>query len=87
LLEAVHTAVIVLLISWTAFILDVNRKPKKTVQSDRQQAGTLPTLPVSCLQQENRLSLIFSDLPTNCLAYLHICYSLNSSQCECRFFV
>jgi len=29
LLEAVHTAVTVLLISWTAFILDVNSKPKK----------------------------------------------------------
>jgi len=33
--------------SWTAFILDVNRKQKKTVQSDRQQAGTLPTFPVT----------------------------------------
>jgi len=57
---------------------------KKTVQSDRQQAGTLPTLPVSCLQQENSLSLIVSDLSTNCRAYLQrltiqklfICYSL-----------
>jgi len=57
---------------------------KKIVQSDRQQAGTLPTLPVSCLQQENRLSLIVSDLSTNCRAYLQrltiqklfICYSL-----------
>jgi len=49
---------------------DVNSKTKKTVQSDRQQAGTLPTLPVSCLQQENRLSLIVSDLSTNCRAYL-----------------
>ena len=63
------------------------QQTKKTVQSDRQQAGTLPTLPVSCLQQENHLSLIVSDLPTNCLAYLHICYSLNSSQCECCFFL
>jgi len=51
LLEAVHIysrlAVTVLLLSWTTFILDVNSKPKKTVQSDRQQAGTLPTLPVT----------------------------------------
>jgi len=45
-LEAVHTAVTVLLLSWTAFILDVNSKPK-TVQSGRQQARTLPTLPVT----------------------------------------
>ena len=33
-----HTAVTVLLLTWTVFILDVNQK---TVQSDRQPAGTL----------------------------------------------
>jgi len=38
-----------LLSSWTtAFILDVNSSNNKTVQSDRQQAGTLPTLPTAC---------------------------------------
>jgi len=53
-----------LLSSWTtAFILDVNSSNNKTVQSDRQQAGTLPTLPVT-----HCMSLIVSDLPTNCRA-------------------
>ena len=45
-----------------------NNKPK-TVRSDRQQAGTLPTLAVNHCK-ENSLSLIVSDLPTNCRAYL-----------------
>jgi len=42
----------------------------ETVQPDCQQAGTLPTLPVSYLLHENCLSLVVSDLPTNCRAYL-----------------
>ena len=46
------------------------QQTKKTVQPDHQQAETLPTLPVSYPLQENCLSLIVSDLPTNCRAYL-----------------
>jgi len=44
-----------------------NNKPK-TVRSDRQQAGTLQLAVNHC--KENSLSLIVSDLPTDCRAYL-----------------
>jgi len=47
-----------LLLNWTVFILDVNSKPKKSVQSDRQQAGTLPTL--NSLRSANRVLRIFA---------------------------
>ena len=46
-----------LLLNWTVFILDVNSKPK-SVQSDRQQAGTLPTL--NSLRSANRVLRIFA---------------------------
>ena len=64
LLEAVDTAVTVLLLSWIAFILDVNSKRKKcSIRSSISQK----TAYISCyLLQENSLSLIVSDLPTNC---------------------
>ena len=45
----------------------------KNVQSDRQQAGTLPTLHVTyeyCKRTVGNMSLIVSDLPTNCRTYL-----------------
>jgi len=45
------------------------QQTKITVRSDRQQAGTLPTLAVTHCK-ENSLSLIVSDLPTDCRAYL-----------------
>jgi len=70
LLEAVHTAVTVLLLSWTACfrLQDVNSKPKNC---SIRSSVSRNTAYITCYPlQENSLSLIVSDLPTNCHAYL-----------------
>jgi len=58
LLEAAHTAVTVLLLSWTAFILDVNSKPNKKLSYRRGTARcvvSIETLPIASQQCRNYL--------------------------------
>jgi len=63
-----HTAVTVLLLSWTAFIVNVNSKPENcSIRSSTSRN----TAYITCYPlQEISLSLIVSDLPTNGRAYL-----------------
>jgi len=66
LLEAVHTAATVLLLSWTAS--NVHSKPENcsTRSSTSRNTAYITCYPL----HENCLSLIVSDLKTNCRTYL-----------------
>jgi len=93
ILEAVHAAVTVLLLSWTVFILDVNSKPKKLFSQIVSKPEhclhyLLPTARepsvTGRLRSANKLPRIFAK--TNRFKNSFICYSLNSLQRECCFF-
>jgi len=88
-----HTEVTFLLLSWTAFTVDVNSKPKNCSVGSSISRNTAY---ISCyLLQENSLvtdRLRFANkLPrifakTNRFKNSCICYSLNSLQCEWYFY-
>jgi len=94
LLEAVHTAVTVLLLSWTACfrLQDVNSKPKKLFNQIVSKPEhclhyLLPTARKQSvtdrLRPANKLPRIFAK--TNRFKNSFMCYMLNSLQCEWCF--
>ena len=65
-----HTAVTVLLLTWTVFILDVNSKQKKLFSQIVNKPEHCLHYLLGLLTAKEQSVTVVSNLPTNCRAYL-----------------